>query len=102
VQAESMAHSEKRYCPVCKKVTTFVCKDKASGYFCSVCGYRVKAGSLHAQLLTPVPCGAWTVIGVSVLPGKRYMDAEKLLWGFAIALVLCGVVFAVLAWRLRK
>jgi len=46
--------------------------------------------------IPPVPCGAWIVIGVSALPGERYMDAEKLLWGFAIALVLCGVVFAVL------
>jgi len=31
---------EKRYCPVCKKMTTFICKDKASGWFCLVCGYR--------------------------------------------------------------
>ena len=34
----NMAHSEKRYCPLCKKKTTFICQD--SGCFCSVCGYR--------------------------------------------------------------
>ncbi|MBA7617505.1 hypothetical protein ES703_24820 [subsurface metagenome] len=33
-----MAHSERRYCPLCKKKTTFICQD--SGCFCSVCGYR--------------------------------------------------------------
>ena len=33
---------EGRYCPVCKEETTFISKDKASGYFCSVCGYRAK------------------------------------------------------------
>jgi len=36
----NMTYTEKLYCPVCRKATTFVCKDEASGYFCSRCGYR--------------------------------------------------------------
>jgi len=44
-------HIERRYCPVCKERTTFICKHKPSGYFCSKCGYRVKVGNqLRAQL----------------------------------------------------
>ncbi len=42
LESANMVHSEKRYCPVCKEETTFICKDKGSGYFCSVCGYRAK------------------------------------------------------------
>jgi len=44
VRGENIAHTEKLYCPVCKEKTTFICKDKSSGYFCLKCGYRIKAG----------------------------------------------------------
>jgi len=42
--AEYMAHSEKRYCPVCKERAIFISKHTPSGYFCSECGYRVEEG----------------------------------------------------------
>ncbi len=35
---ESRAHSEKRYCSICRQKTTFVYQP--SGCFCSKCGYK--------------------------------------------------------------
>jgi len=36
----SEAHSERRYCPVCKEKIIFICQ--AGECFCSKCGYREK------------------------------------------------------------
>jgi len=45
-----MTYTEKRYCPVCKEKTIFICKDKASGYFCSKCGYRERYKDIEEEV----------------------------------------------------